>query len=77
MKSPEAPETMLYSVKAENNSLVQVEARFDRNPVGTMDDTMLTLYVAPVVSFPFPVEEFQLAFSDSAMNKVLAVCNRL
>ncbi len=60
-------------IKQECNNLVRISAGFDKNPVGTYDETVLTVLVEPVISFPFPIQHLLLSFSDESMNKVLTL----
>jgi hypothetical protein len=66
------PETLQYSLKA-NNSLVRINAGFDKNPVSTYDYTILELHIMPTLTFPLPVQQILLGFSDETLNKVSVV----
>ena len=69
LEIPSIPETITYRLKPEN-SMIRIYASFSKNPVGTYDDTILLLYIQPIVAFPLPIQYFHLYFSDDSLNKV-------
>ena len=53
------------------NSLIQCFANFSKNPIGTYDNTIFKLQINPLVTFPQPIQNIMVNFSEPSLCKTI------
>jgi len=59
-----------YSLKSENK-LVKAFVSFDKNSVGTYEETICRIRLCPLVTFPLPIKSITTNFTEPTFNRTL------